>query len=303
MNDQNPLVSIVTINYNNVKVTIDLLISIEECNYKNLQVILVDNGSDEDPSEIISNKFPKVEVIRSDSNLGFSSGNNLGSKQAKGDFIFFVNNDTLFAENIIEELIRPFFTISKLAIVSPKVIYYNSPNIIQYAGSSEISSYTGRNKVLGQGQVDNDQLFKSGFTFFAHGAAMIVRKDVLDKIGGFPDIFFLYYEEMDYSYKIRKAGFNIFYNNSAVIYHRVSYTVGEDSPLKTYYMTRNRILFMQRNFSSVQFSIFLIFFIFFTTTKYSIKYLLKGRMDLLASYYKGIYWNLKTSRQIKLGLD
>ncbi len=165
-----PLVSIITINYNNLKVTLELLRSIEECTYKNLQVIVVDNGSKEDPTNDILKGFPEVNVIRSNENLGFSAGNNLGSKSANGDYIFYVNNDTLFAENVIEELLKPFESYSNLGIVSPKIIYYESPNIIQYAGSTDIDPLTGRNKIIGQGKTDNDDLFRSGFTFFAHGS-------------------------------------------------------------------------------------------------------------------------------------
>ncbi|MCG8310205.1 MAG: glycosyltransferase family 2 protein [Cytophagales bacterium] len=300
MMNEAPLVSIITINFNNLKVTLELLLSIEECTYQNLQVIVVDNGSERDPTDEIKRKFAEVTVIRSEKNLGFSAGNNLGSKYAKGEFIFFVNNDTLFAENVIERLLDPFREIENLAIVSPKVIYYESPNIIQYAGSTEINALTGRNKVVGQGEVDNDELYKSGETFFAHGAAMIIKKDMLQLIGGFPEIYFLYYEEMDYSYRIRRSGYRIYYYNKAVIYHRVSYSTGEDSPLKTYYMTRNRIMFMQRNFNGFQFTVFILFFVFFTIPKNSLRYLMHMRYDLLKAFFNAIKWNLVTSRKIKL---
>ncbi len=295
-----PLVSIVTINYNNTQVTLELLLSISECTYKNVQVIVVDNGSIENPTEKIKAEFPKVEVIRSDKNLGFSAGNNLGFKKTKGDLIFFVNNDTLFAENLIEELIKPFFEIKNLGIVSPKVIYYNSPNLIQYAGSTEISALTGRNKVIGQGETDNDELFKSGLTCFAHGAAMIIRKNLLKKIGGFPEVYFLYYEEVDYSIRLRRAGYKIYYNNKAVIYHRVSYSVGEDSPLKVYYMTRNRILFMRRNFPGFRYLVFVLFFTFFSIPKSTVKYLFRFQFQSLASFYRAIVWNIMTSGRTKL---
>jgi len=296
----NPLVSIITINYNNLQVTLELLQSIEECIYKNLQVIVVDNGSIEDPTNDIIKRFPKVTVIRSDENLGFSAGNNLGSKSAEGEYVFYVNNDTLFAENLVDELLKPFEEHNDIGIVSPKIIYYESPNIIQYAGSTDINPLTGRNRVIGQGKIDNDELFGSGYTFFAHGSAMIIKREFFETSGGFPEIFFLYYEEMDYSVRIRKLGYKIFYNNKAVIYHRVSYSTGEDSSLKKYYMTRNRIMFMQRNSNAFQFFVFIIFFSLFTVPKNTIKYLLKVRLDLLAAFYKAIKWNLVTSRRLKL---
>lgn len=296
----NPLISIITINYNNISVTLDLLLSIRECIYTNLEVIVVDNGSDLDPTEMIMKNYPEVFAVRSGKNLGFAGGNNLGVRYANGEFIFFVNNDTLFAENVIAELIKPFYENEEIGIISPKVFYYESPNIIQYAGATEINSLTGRNNIIGQGKKDNSELFKSDFTYFAHGAAMIIRKSLMDKVGVFSEIFFLYYEELDYSYRIRKAGFKIYFNSKAVIYHRVSHSIGDDSSLKTYYMTRNRIMFMQRNYSRFRFTIFVLFFIFFTIPKNSINYLLSGRKDLLSSFYKAIKWNLKTPRKIKL---
>ena len=207
-----PLISIITINFNNISVTFDLLLSIRECNYKNLEVIVVDNGSDLNPTEMIGKIFPEVKALRSSENLGFAGGNNLGIKYATGEFFFFVNNDTLFAENLIEELIQPFRENEHIGIISPKVIYYEKPNIIQYAGATEINSLTGRNKVIGQGKNDSDKLFKSDFTYFAHGAAMIVRKSIVEKVGVFPEIFFLYYEELDYSYRIRRLGYKIYFN-------------------------------------------------------------------------------------------
>ena len=297
---KNPLISIITINYNNISVTLDLLLSIRECIYTNLEVIVVDNGSDLDPTEMIMKNYPEVIAIRSSKNLGFAGGNNLGIRYANGEFIFFVNNDTLFEENVIVELIKPFYQDEKIGIISPKVIYYETPNIIQYAGATEINSLTGRNKIVGQGENDNNELFKSDFTYFAHGAAMIIRKCLVEKVGIFPEVFFLYYEELDYSYRTRKTGFKIYFNSKAVIYHRVSYSVGEDSPLKVYYMTRNRIMFMQRNFTGIRFMIFILFFILFTIPKNSFNYIISGRKDLLSSFYKAILWNLKTPRKIKL---
>ncbi len=297
--NKNPLISIITINFNNVSVTLDLLLSIRECNYNNLEVIVVDNGSDLNPIEMIQRNFPEVLAIRSNENLGFSGGNNLGLNHATGELFFFVNNDTLFEENVISELIKPFYENENIAIISPKVIYYQTPNIIQYAGATMINSLTGRNRIIGQGENDNAELFKSDYTYFAHGAAMIIRKSLIKDIGVFPEVFFLYYEELDYSIRIRNAGYKIYFNSKAVIYHRVSHTVGEDSSLKVYYMTRNRIMFMQRNFSSTRFTIFLLFFILFTVPKSSIKYILSGRKDLLISFFKAIYWNLVSPRKVK----
>src|SRR4051812_43242426 len=104
----NPLISIITVNYNNVAVTVDLLKSIGNLEYANIEVIVVDNNSAENPAAQLKNTFPSVNVIISNKNLGFAGGNNLGIKAAKGDYLFFVNNDTELTPQILNGLLEVF---------------------------------------------------------------------------------------------------------------------------------------------------------------------------------------------------
>ena len=122
-----PLVSIVTLTWNTTEITCDFLHSINEhCNYPSLEIIIVDNGSKEDPTAIFKKIRPDVTVLLNGKNLGFTGGNNVGIKAAKGDFLFIVNNDTEFTPGLIEGLLDIFKTFPDAGIASPKFHYYLS---------------------------------------------------------------------------------------------------------------------------------------------------------------------------------
>src|SRR5690349_17353788 len=130
----NPLISIITVNYNNTAVTIDLLRSIRNLEYTNIEVLVVDNDSAEDPTEELKKVFPSVNVIVSNKNVGFAGGNNLGIKAAKGDYLFFVNNDTELTPQILNGLLEVFESYPDAGAVSPKFHYFYAPGTIEFAG-------------------------------------------------------------------------------------------------------------------------------------------------------------------------
>ena len=294
--NQSPLVSIITVNYNQEEVTCELLNSIKELSYPSIEVIVVDNGSGKLPNELIVDTYPTAIIINSKENLGFAGGNNLGIKVSKGEFLFFVNNDTELTTNVIENLIETFEYQENIGVVSPKIYYHENPDIIQYAGYTQINPYTARNSTVGQFEKDEGQHNIAGSTPYAHGAAMMMKREVIEKVGLMPEFFFLYYEELDWCEQIKKAGYQIYYQPKAVVYHKESISVGKLSALKTYYLTRNRILFMRRNAKSINLMIFTVFLIFFTIPKNLIAYLLKFEITHAISFTKGILWNLKNKK-------
>jgi hypothetical protein len=298
MKNNQPLISIIILNYNQIKVTCEFIESTQKLTYKNFEIILVDNASREDPSETIKIKYPHVRLIINKTNLGFTGGNNVGIKAAKGDYYFIVNNDTEVTENLLEALLEPFDQDKSIGVVSPKIRFFSNPDVIQYAGFTEVNPFTGRNRSVGGKEVDKGQHDNPGFTAYAHGAAMLVKKEVVEKVGMLPDIFFIYYEELDWSAHIRRAGFKIYYQPKALIFHKESITMGKESAIKAYYHNRNRILFMRRNSNFAQFTFFLLFFICFTLPKNTMKYLLKGQFTHLKNFFSGLLWNLKTPKYI-----
>ncbi|HEB62822.1 MAG TPA: glycosyltransferase family 2 protein [Bacteroidetes bacterium] len=295
MPSKDPFISIITINYNQLEVTCEMLDSISCLNYPNIEVIVVDNHSSNSPLEYLKNNYPWVKLIASPQNLGFAGGNNLGIKIAKGDYLYFINNDTELLENSLNPLIELFEQKPSLGVVCPKICYYPAQGVvkdtIQYVGASQVSTLTARNKILGEGEIDKGQYKQAMKTAYAHGAAMLVSREVIDKVGMMPEEFFLYYEELDWSEQIRRAGFEIYVEPRAMIYHKESVSIGNASPFKTFYLTRNRILFMRRNRSKLQFLLFSIFLFFITIPKNIISFLLKGEFEHIKSFLKAIQWN------------
>lgn len=289
---QAPSVSIISVNFNNTKVTLELLSSLEHLTYPNWEIIVVDNGSREDASVEIRSAFPKTKVLRSDANLGFAGGNNLALPVATGDYILYLNNDTEVEPNFIEPLVHFFQANDDAGVVSPKIIYFNSGGMIQYAGSTTINPYTGRNARRGYLEKNSGQYEETVETGLAHGAAMMIPRRVINEVGPMPEEFFLYYEEIDWCESIKKKGYKIYCVPSSVIYHKESQSVGKGSPMKTYYLTRNRLLYQRRQTVGIEKLSWVLFFMFISIPKNSIQYILKKEWQHLSAFWKGVWWNV-----------
>lgn len=289
-----PLVSLITLNYNQAGLTCALLESVRHLTYPNIEVIVVDNHSAQNPTQFIQERgFANTRVIVNDENRGFAGGNNVGIRAATGDFFLFLNNDTEVTPDLVERLLEPFETDASIGLTCPKIRYYQQPTVIQYAGYTPLNAYTGRAWAIGSHQVDAGQFDRAGVTHFAHGAAMLVKRAVVERAGLMPELYFLYYEELDWSRRIQQAGYRIYYQPSALVYHKESMTVGKANPLKVYYQTRNRILFMRRNAASLPLLIFLIYYTVLALPKSIITYGLKGQWLFLRALLNGVGWNLR----------
>ncbi|UII30980.1 glycosyltransferase family 2 protein [Fulvivirga ulvae] len=286
-----PLVSIVSINYNSTVQTKELLESLRKVDYKNLEIIIVDNGSANRDIETIVDEFPEANFIMNPDNLGFAGGNNVAIKEARGEYVFFVNNDAELTPDCIQPLLETFRQFNDAGAVSPKFHYFSKPGVIEYAGYSPISAITGRNDTIGANEKDQGQYDQVSVTHYTHGGGMMVPKKVIDEVGPMPEEYFLYYEEFDWCEMMKKAGYKIYYQPKALVCHKVSASIGQDSTLKTYYLTRNRILFMRRNKNSISYAIFLTFLMFFTIPKNVLSFISKGKYQHLSVFWKAITWN------------
>lgn len=291
-----PLVSIITVNYNTAEVTLELLESLNSITYKNIEIIVVDNASSKDASTI-PQKFPGITFIQNSINEGFAGGNNRGIEKAKGEIIFLLNNDTEVAPSFIEPVIELFEKDDKIGIVSSKLIYHHSKNIIQYAGSKGINSLTARGTFIGTGEEDKGQYNKPANTALAHGAAMAIHRKVIDKIGMLPEVYFLYYEEMDFCEHAKRNGFTIWFQPASVVYHKESMSVGKLSAMKIYYLNRNRLLFIRRNIFGIKGIISRLFFILVAVPKSIITYLLQGNKEFAKKIWEGLLWNFNNKIQ------
>ncbi len=285
-------VSIITINYNGLADTCSLIDSITFND--SMEVIVVDNASRENEAEEIERRYPAVRVIRSDKNLGFAGGNNLGIKIARGKYIFLINNDTLLKEDgHIDALIRRLESSDKIGAVCPKIRFAWGTHPIQFAGYTPLSAITLRNRGIGYGEEDCGQYDTAHPTPYAHGAAMMLKREAINKAGLMPECYFLYYEELDWSMMLIRAGYDIWYEPACTIYHKESQATGQNSPLKIYYNTRNRLLFAQRNRSGIDKLLAYTYLIGVVGTKDIFKYGLTGQWPLLKSAIRGIVNFLK----------
>lgn len=281
--------SIITINYNGLKDTCELIESLPLGN-PSMEVIVVDNASKEDEASIIENRYPNIKVIRSNKNLGFAGGNNLGIKAARGKYLFFINNDTLLSHqpSAIDHLIHRLESDEKIGMVCPKIRFAWGNNPIQFAGYTPLSRFTMRNRSIGFGETDKGQYDTPHSTPYAHGAAMMVKREALEKVGIMPECYFLYYEELDWSMMFTRAGYTIWYEPACTIYHKESQATGQNSPLKVYYLTRNRLLFVKRNKKGYAKYITYAYLICMVAPRDIIKYTLKGEFKLVLSVIKGL---------------
>jgi GT2 family glycosyltransferase len=292
-----PLISIITVDYNGHNLTLELLQSIDNQSHKNIEIFVVDNASREEHSAFYQEHYPSVFYIRSDKNLGFAGGNNLAVKQAKGDFLFFINNDAEITEGCLQKLVAQFEQNPTLGIVSPLLLYYNesknkSTDLIQYAGTTPVHPVTARNRTIGEKEWDNGQYTEAKPTAYAHGAAMMVKREVIENVGTMFEDFFLYYEELDWCARIRKAGYDIYIEPNARVYHKESASVQKISGLKAYYLNRNRIYFMRRNFGGFNLILFYLFLVFVTIPKNILMYILRGDFNNAKQFLKAVWWNV-----------
>ena len=284
------VVSIITVNYNGYADTCQMIESIREhLRAITYEIIVVDNASKINELSRIAQKYPFIRAVRSQKNLGFAHGNNLGATMARGKYLFFLNNDTFVKDSTIRCLIDRLESDSSIGGVSPMLRYTDEYELVQFAGFTPLSRYTLRNESIGNGDFIDDRYLLPSETPYLHGAAMMVRHDVFKKTGGMPTQYFLYYEELDWSLSIRNLGYRLWYEPKCMIYHKERKLSGNLSPLNTFYLTRNRFLFSYRNHSSVDCFISHLYLLFCVAPKDCFLYLLKKRFDLLRAMFAGIF--------------
>ena len=293
-------VSIITVNYNQPEATVELLLSLIKYSTKNVEIIVIDNASIVNHELEFKGIIPNLIFIRTEVNLGFAGGNNLGINLAKGDFIFLLNNDTEVPDGCLETMITEFKSNTKIGLLSPLILYHDDKSIIQYAGFTTLNYLTARNAQIGQFEKNTGQYDNVSYeTGFCHGAAVMCRKADLLKAGIMDESYFLYYEELDWCEKFKRIGKTINFTGKTFIYHKESLSVGKESILKTYFMSRNRMLFIRKNTNFFNTFLFSIYYVLFACSKMIFNYLKNGRKNLALYVIKALWWNFTHSKNSK----
>ena len=256
-------VGMVILNWNRPADTIECLASIQTLSLKKcmLSVIVVDNASTDDSVSKIQSYKSQVKIIKNKENLGFAGGNNVGIKYALKlgmDYVMVLNNDTLLASNIVDQFLASANRNPDFGILSPK-IYFKAGNefhkdryktselgkVIWYAGGAIDwdNVYAGN---IGVDEVDRGQFAEVREVDFATGTCMFIRASALRKIGGFDEKYFMYFEDVDLSLRMKNSGWRVLFDPEAVLWHKVAQSSGIGSDLNDYFITRNRLVFGMR---------------------------------------------------------
>lgn len=289
MANNTPDISFITICYNGFKDTCELIESLQDKVHSvSYEIIVVDNASREDEASRIRQLYPSVTAIRSDDNRGFSGGNNVGIRTAKGKYLFFINNDTYIESDHIDRLIERLESRPEIGGVSPKIRFAFPPRHIQFAGFTPLSRITLRNNMEGFDCPDNGTFDTPHPTPYLHGAAMMIKREVIEKAGMMPEIFFLYYEELDWSTSMTRAGYELWYDPCCTIFHKESQSTGQLSKLRTYYLTRNRLFYARRNLKGIDRIASVLYQSTIAAGKNMLVYAFKRRFDLVAATFNGV---------------
>jgi len=290
-NNEFPLVSLVTVNYNQSEVTCEFLDSIKKISYPSIEIFVVDNASPNDNPDIIKERYPYIHYIKTEKNLGFAGGNNIALPHCKGKYVLFINNDTEVEPGFLEPMVELLESDKTIGMVSPKIHYFHTPNTFQFAGFTPINPVTIRNFAIGFGEIDKGQYDITCETGSIFGAAMLVPYRIIEEVGMMTEVFFLYYEEHDWAEHIKKTGYKIYYQGKSLVLHKESISTVKDSPFQIFYLNRGRILYARRNSKGINKLLSFLYMNLLALPKTAFTYAAKGRFDLSRAVCRAGWWH------------
>lgn len=248
INNNDPKIAVIILNWNGKVDTLECLNSLHTVSYKNYQVVIVDNGSIDASASTFKANYPALTVIETGQNLGYAEGNNVGIRYALesgADYILLLNNDTTVAPDFLDQLGLAAQQNTKSGVFGAVLLYMNQPDTIWFAGAR------WNNETLAFDYPAQDQKLPSAIeteTDYACGAALFFSVDVVHAIGLLDPRFFLSWEESDWCFRARSAGFPCKMVPNAYVWHKIGTSFGgETSPLREYFIARNRLLWAEKN--------------------------------------------------------
>ena len=246
--------SIVIPHHNGKKLIFECLESLfRNTSIQNFETIVVDNLSTDNSADQAKENFPQIKLLKATSNLGYSGGCNFGAKIAKGEYIIFLNNDTLHTNNWIEELISFLDNNPHAGAAQPKILNAINKDTFDYAGGAGgyIDKYCFpfvRGRLFNTLEKDSNQYENAKKIFWASGAAFIIRRKLLTELNYFDNIYFAYMEEIDLCWRLQAMGWGVWNVPTSKIYHYGKQTIKENSFKSHYLNHRNSwILFIKNS--------------------------------------------------------
>ncbi|RLC82082.1 MAG: glycosyltransferase family 2 protein [Chloroflexi bacterium] len=284
-----PLVYVIMLTWNQKKDTLTCLDSLSRMTYPNYRIVVVDNGSTDDTVPAVRNQYTEVEVIVNPRNLGFTGGTNVGLRHALSqgtDFVFSINNDTLVSSDILDELISHAAP-PDVGVVAPKIYYADESQRIWSVGARQ-HPLTLEMTDKGRNQIDTGQWEQVLERDYLLGCAQLLKRSVLEEVGLLDETFFLYYDDLDFCLRARKAGYRLLLVPQAKMWHKVAASAGGvDSPRVRYYRARSSVWFLRKHMRGLHWLI-VIPYRFGSAVKALLYFAAQQRWDLAQSYLQGL---------------
>jgi GT2 family glycosyltransferase len=245
MLENNPLVSIIVLNYNAGKLLHNCIESLQKLDYKEIETIVVDNISTDNSQNECKEKFPNIKLIQNEENLGYCEGNNVGIRQAKGEYTLVLNPDTIVESNLISELLSAFRKKGD-GLYQPKILSLDNKEILQSTGN--MIHLFGFGFARDKGKLDNDEINEIDSVGYASGTCLFSSKEIFKKLGFFDDFLFLYHDDLDLGWRAKQQEIKSYFVPSTVIYHAESYSL-KWSKKKFYWLERNRRYCLKTHYS------------------------------------------------------
>ena len=230
------LISVVIVNWNGKKFIAECLDGLRKQTYKDHSIVLVDNASGDGSLELVHRKYPEVKTAALSENLGFAVANNIAIQSICTEYVALLNNDAIPHPGWVENLLKALEKHPEEGFAASKMFFYDRPDIIDRAG--DIYTTAGTALLNGRGEPSKN-FNKPAWVFGACAGAAVYRKRMLEDIGFFDEDFFLLYEDVDLSFRAQLRGYRCIYVPDAIVYHKASSSIGDDSPISVYYSHRN----------------------------------------------------------------
>lgn len=284
--------SIITANWNGEDVLVDFFESLLKLKYKNFELILIDNGSNDKSLEIVKKYSKKIKVvlIKNKKNLGFAPANNQGYKKSKGKYLLLLNNDTKVQPNLLNVAMKKFESDSSIGAFQPKIKVMDNPKYLDACGS--FWTRIGFLDHWGFMKKDTKEYDKEKEVLSAKGACLFLRKDLIDNIGLFDKTFNSYFEESDLCFRIWMSGKKVVYYPETFIYHKIGFTIKRQNVLNiNYFYYRNRIRSLIKNLGFKNLIITLPLHLSFSLIIFS-AFIFFGKFKSANMIGKAIVWNI-----------
>jgi len=291
--DQQPLVSIIILNWNGSADTAECLRSLRAIDYPRYEIVLVDNASQGDDVAQLRAEFgDSVRIIENDRNSGFAGGCNIGIRDAisrSPDYLLLLNNDTVVEPDFLSRMVEAARQLPDLAAACPKSYFYDEPEVL-YSTGGTVNLWTASSRQVGRGERDRGQYERLERRNYADGVCMLIPRSAIDRVGLLDEDYFAYWEETDWCLRARERGLYSYYVPSARIRHKAARSSAPDSAFY-YRFRRNAFLCVRKRGRFYHVTSALLLYLFWYGPRYLLRH--PSRVGRLVAELRALGWHLR----------